>query len=104
MLKTELIEKVLQLTGKEESEVLKLKIEAKLNEILSYLNRKNLDEEIFPVVCTVIADCITNDNDMGNIQSLSEGDMSISFGCISPFFGRLEGFKKVRGLDDVQER
>lgn len=95
----DIIDTVLQITQKKDDEVVRLKIDAYLNEILSYLNRDSVDEAMFPVVCLVIADCITNEySNGGKIQSLSEGDMSISYFNNSPFFGRLESFKLVKGI------
>ncbi|MCD8024529.1 MAG: hypothetical protein LUE64_03245 [Candidatus Gastranaerophilales bacterium] len=94
----DLTETVLQLLGKESDEILVLKIEAKLNEILSYLNRSELTDEIFSSVAVVIADCIKN-GDMGNIQSVKEGDLSMSFANNSSFFGKLDSFKNITGVN-----
>lgn len=94
-----LITTVLQISGKEDNEITRLKIEAELNRILSYLNRTEVTDEMFPVVCLVIAECINNDTERcDNIQSLSEGDMSVTYSANSPFFGKLESFKVIRGI------
>ncbi len=103
MLKDKLVENIINLTGLENTLILRLKIEAKLSEILNYLNRDELDEIILPSVSTVIADCLSNDTKLDNVQSLSEGDMSISFSTVSPYFGRLEAFKVVRGIKHDEE-
>lgn len=95
-----IIETVLDITGETDSEIIRLKISAILNEILSYLNRKEVTNEIFPTIVTVIAECLkTNELGAFNITSLTEGDMSVSYSTKSPFFGKLESFKLIRGID-----
>lgn len=94
-----IIETVLMIAGKEESEILRLRILSLLNEILSYLNRNEITEEMFPVVATVIAECISKDELLtGGIQSFSEGDMSVTYLTNSPFYGKLDSFKVIRGI------
>lgn len=95
----EVIETVLQLLNLNEDDIMRLKIEALLNEILSYLNRDEVDEKMFPVVCSIIFDCIKSDDIGGKIQTLKEGDMQVSYKTTSPFFGKLDSFKKIRGLN-----
>jgi len=94
-----IINTVLQITNYEDNDMNRLKINAILNEILSYLNRDEISEDIFPSVAVVIAECIKN-SEIGafNITSLSEGDMSVSYVANSPFFGKLESFKLIRGI------
>lgn len=94
-----IITTVLNITGRKEDDIIRLKIEAKLNEILSYLNRDDITEEMFPVICMVIAECINSEALGDNIQSLKEGDMSVTYSNTSPFFGRLESFKVIRGIN-----
>lgn len=90
---------VLQLLDKKEDDIIRLKIEAILSEILSYLNRDEVDEQIFSVVCSTISDCIKSDDLGGKIQTLKEGDMQVTYKTDSPFFGKLDSFKKIRGIN-----
>ena len=92
-----IITTVEELLGIQDNNANRLKISAILNQILSYLNRDNITEEMIPVVCSVIVECISKGNS-GNVQSLSEGDRSITFSSPSPFFGKLDGFKLIRGI------
>lgn len=93
-----LTEAVLCILNKDD-EITKLKIGALKNEMLSYMNRKTITEEIFPVMVCAIAECIEKEEITGNVQSLSEGDMSVSYANTSPFFGKLESFKTIRGIE-----
>ncbi len=94
-----LAETVLKILNRTEDTKLNLEIEAIKNEILSYLNRNEITNEMFPVMCVVISDIILEKEKLSlNVQSLKEGDLSISYFQTSPFFGRLEGFKLVRGI------
>lgn len=95
----DITETVLKILNKSEDDIIRLKIEARLNEILAYLNRDEVTDSIFAVVCAVIAESLKNDDILGgNIQSYSEGDMSVSFSSLSPYFGRLEPFKVIKGI------
>ena len=96
-----LVDTVLELAGKEKTDKTELEIQSYLNQILSYLNRTEVSEEMFPVVCFVISDLLNSNIDTGNVQSLSEGDMSVTYFSKSPFFGRLESFKVIKGIDNV---
>lgn len=96
-----IIDAVLHILNKERGDILELKIEAYKNEILSYLNRDEITDEMFPSVALAISECIKNDEMGGNIQSLSEGDMSVTYKANSPFFGKLEPFKVIRGIKNV---
>ena len=94
-----IIQAVLNITGKKDDETQRLYINALIQEILSYLNRDEITDEMFCSVVSVLVDCLeVAENKCGNIQSLTEGDMSISFLSNSPFFGKLDSFKLIRGL------
>ena len=98
----EIIEKVLLLTGLERSETILLEINAIYNSILSYLYRDNVENHMIPLVSLVIAECLKqNQSAFGNVQSLSEGDLSVSYASNSPFFGKLDSFKLIRGIENV---
>ncbi len=99
MMTKSLVDTVLELAGKEKTYRTELEIQSCLNQILSYLNRNDVSEEMFPVVCFVISDMLNSNINAGNIHSLSEGDMSISYFAQSPFFGKLESFKVIKGID-----
>lgn len=92
-----LIETVLYILNKDD-EITKLKIRALINNILSYLNRDEITEEMFPVVACTVAECIKQEELTGNVQSFSEGDVSVSYANTSPFFGKLDSFKVIRGI------
>lgn len=97
---TRIKETVLELTGLEDSETLVIKINALYDSILSYLNRKTITEEMIPIVSLVISECLEqNIDNYGNIQSFKEGDLSITFSTNSPFFGKLDSYKLIRGID-----
>ncbi len=99
MIPENIIETVLKLLNKSEEDISKIYIEAKFNEIMAYLNRDDVTDEMFPVLCTVIASSLKDDViSGGNVQSYSEGDMSVSYSTVSPYFGRLEAFKVIRGI------
>ena len=97
-MKNRIIDTVFELTGIENTTGARIKIEALINEIMAYVNRDEITEELFPVICTIIVDSF-NSIDFNRVQSLNEGDMSISFLNNSPFFGKLEAFKVVRGIN-----
>ncbi len=100
----QIIEAVLKMSDKEENETIKLKIEALINEILFYLNRNEIEDFMFASVVSVISDCLKSDIFNGaKVQSYSEGDLSVSFSNLSPFFGRLDSYKIIRGINDVQK-
>ena len=100
----QIIEAVLKMSDKEENETIKLKIEALINEILSYLNRSEIEDYMFASVVSTISDCLKVDFFNGaKVQSYSEGDLSVSFSNLSPFFGRLDSYKIIRGINDVQK-
>ena len=95
-----IIEAVLTITGLENNEITRIRINSLLIEILAYLNRDEITDEIFYPIVTVIADCLTSPLEAGdNIQSYREGDMSVSFSNTSPFFGKLDSFKLIRGIN-----
>ncbi len=98
-MQNQLIETVYNMTGLEKNESNSIKITAYINEILSYLNRDDIIPEIFPVMAEVISLGLISNND-GSVQSLSEGDLSITYNNKSPFFGKLDSFKLVRGIKD----
>ena len=97
---------VYTLLQQEPSGLLELQIESAIDEILAYLYRDEIPCELERPMATVIANGIktasfSNGID-GDIQSYSEGDMSISFGgglssSGVKYGGRLEGFKLIRG-------
>ena len=98
----EIIEQVLLLTGFESSEALIIQINAIYASILSYLYRDNIEDHMIPLVSLVIAECLKqNQSAFGNVQSLSEGDLSVSYASCSPFFGKLDSFKLIRGIENV---
>ncbi len=100
----QIIEAVLKMNNQEENDIVKLKIEALINEIIFYLNRDKIEDYMFASVVSVISDCLKFSVANGaNIQSYSEGDISVSFSNLSPFFGRLDAFKVIKGVDDVQK-
>ena len=88
------------LTSKQE-----LQINIIVDEILQYCYRTELIQEMVNVVSDVVADIMTNSiTANGNVQSYSEGDMSISFAVsqeqIAKYQGKLEYFKKIIGLNN----
>lgn len=96
----ELKNMILQLANLEESETLTIKITALYNSILSYLNRDTISNDLFPVVSLVIVECLEQGQNAGcNVQSLKEGDMSITYSVNSPFFGKLDSYKLIRGIN-----
>ena len=52
----QIIEAVFEMCNKEETPILKLKIEALINEILSYLNRNEIEDYMFASVVSTISD------------------------------------------------
>lgn len=100
----QIIEAVFEMCNKEETPILKLKIEALINEILSYLNRSEIEDYMFASVVSTISDCLKVDFFNGaKVQSYSEGDISVSYANLLPFFGRLDSYKLISGVKDVQE-
>ena len=100
----QIIEAVLKMNNEEENELIKLKIEALINEILFYLNRDKIEDFMFASVVSAISDCLKVDFVNGaKVQSYSEGDISVSYSNLSPFFGRLDSFKVIKGVEDVQK-
>ena len=94
-----IIKAVLDITGQEDDNKTHLYINSLVNQILAFLNRDEITEEMFPVIVSVIVDYLENSAvDTGNIQSLREGDMSVSYISKSPFFGKLDSFKLIRGI------
>lgn len=94
-----IIDAVLKILNRKEETKLNFEIEALKSEILSYLNRDDITDELFPVMCTVIADMILQKEQLkGSVLSVKEGDLSVTYSSNSPFFGRLEGFKLIRGI------
>ncbi len=94
-----LIEQVLQITGMEESDVIKLKINGLYIAILSYLNRDDITDEMIPLISLIIAECLEQNIESDLIQSYHEGDLSVTYSKQSPFFGKLDSFKLIRGLN-----
>lgn len=92
---------VYKILGRDEDAITTLKIDAFLEQILHYLNRDEVDNEILNSVALVIADEIKR-QDMGtkDVQSIREGDLSVTYSIeTSPFLGRLDSFKRIRGLN-----
>ena len=82
-----LAETVLKILNRTEDTKLNLEIEAIKNEILSYLNRNEITNEMFPVMCVVISDIILEKEKLSlNVQSLKEGDLSISYFDLNQHF------------------
>ncbi len=93
----DIINKTEEILKIQDSDENRLKINSLIAQILSYLNRDDVTDEMFPVVCSVIAELFSGINS-GNVQSFHEGDFSVTFFGKSPFFGKLDGFKLIRGI------
>lgn len=103
-MQNEVIDTVLEITGKTGDKKFLLSVHALLSQILSYLNRDEINDEIFPSVVEVIVNCLeSGDLNSDRIQSLKEGDMSVTYSNLSPFFGKLDSFKVIRGINNVQK-
>lgn len=105
---------VLELGELEESKKLDLEIECYINEMLAYLNRKCISDEMELPMAQAIVNELGKHNLStgsigfeGNVTSYKEGDMSIGFGGDSSvtsngyavrYGGRLDGFKMIQGL------
>lgn len=95
----DITETILEILDKKDDDLAKLYVSAKLSEIMAYLNRENLTEELIPVVIDVIVQSFKSDiNLANNVSSYREGDMSVTFSNVSPFYGRLEPFKVISGI------
>lgn len=97
----------------EQSPKLDLQIESLIREILAYCYRDDVIEEMVLPVSEVIANSLNNKEAFGidgDISSYKEGDMQVTLGGSvntaigkSHYGGKLEAFKLIRGLCDVQE-
>ena len=96
------------LLGQEQSEKLDLQIEMLVDEVLAYCYREDIPEEMEKPVADVIATELKAKGSFGSfegqVQSYSEGDMSVSFATSTTastgtkFNGKIERFKLIRGL------
>ena len=103
------------LSGMEQSDKTDLQIESYVREILVYCYRDDIIEAMILPVSDVIASSLTSTalagGFDGTVSSYKEGDMQISFGSnytssngtTTKYNGKLEGFKLIRGVCDVQE-
>lgn len=96
----------------EQSPKLDLQIESQVRGILAYCYRDDIIEEMILPVSDVIATSLNNKASFGidgDITSYKEGDMQISLGSSSTtsnticYNNKLEGFKRIRGLCNVQK-
>lgn len=100
------------LSGLEQSDKTDLQIESYIREILAYCYRDDIIEAMILPVSDVIAEALVKAKQLGisgDISSYKEGDMSVTFGSVntlvgkSYYNGKLEGFKQIRGVCDVQK-
>ena len=102
------------LSGLEKSDKTDLQVESIVREILAYCYRDDIIEPmvlpVSDVISTSLKSAAFTNGIEGNVSSYKEGDMQISFdsasttsnGSTAKYNGKLEGFKQIRGVCDVQ--